>query len=86
MMDLLLVLFLFLGVFLALFLYKYMIKRPDLSLFLVVLPYIVLGLLSGPSLYTQLEEWHTVYSWGMFTFLLTYIFKDRAENKAKVEK
>jgi hypothetical protein len=85
-MDLLIVLSLFLGILLALFMYKYMIKRPQLSLFIVVLPFIVLGLLSAPSLYPQLEKWRMTYSWGMMAFLLTYILKERAEKKAKIEK
>lgn len=85
-MDLLIILSLFLGVLLAFIMYKYMIKRPQLSLFIVSLPFIVLGLLSGPSLYPQLEGWRVTYFWGMMAFLLTYIFKDYAQKKADIEK
>ena len=87
MMDVLFVFFIFIGFLMGMLMYKYMIKRQQLSLFIAVLPYIALGLLSAPSLYPQLEEWRVVYFWGMMTFLLTCIIKERIEiRKAKLEK
>lgn len=86
MMDLLIVLSLFLGVLMAFIMYKYVIKKPQLSLFIVSLPCIVLGLLSAPSLYPQLEGWRVTYFWGMMAFILTYIFRERIEKKTGLEK
>lgn len=85
MMDLLFVLSLFLGISMGILMYGYTNKRPQLSLFIAVLPYIVLGLLSADSLYPQLEEWRMFYFWGMMTFLLTYSIKEMNERYLKAD-
>ena len=85
MTDLLDVLSFLIGILLGLFLYKYIIKRLQLSLCIIVLPFISLGLLSAPSLYPQLEELRMAYFWGIIAFLLTCIIKERIVIK-KIEK
>lgn len=67
------------GFLTGIFIYRYMLTWPQVFLFLAVTPFIVLGILSTPSLYPEIEEWRVIYFWGLITFLLTYTVKERIE-------
>lgn len=84
--GLFLVLSLTLGISWGVYSYKYVAKWNNALFALLVVPYIILHYLSTTSSNPDLDEARGIYFCGAIACLLTYIFRERADKKANLEK
>lgn len=83
MTEILVVISFLFGILVGIFSYNLSALRQNLSIAVLILPYIILNFMSAPTMYPQLEDARVIYFWGAIGIFISWIVKEQMKKSKK---